>query len=584
MGSIIENRILFGIAFITGTIIIIGWLVINENARMEEFTDRAEGRKIEQGARLFENNCASCHGFEGLGIAGVAPALNNPHFFGYNFLADIQTEIDGVKTQLSTETDPDARAELDAQLGALEAEQTLRVETIVYDWSDKVGSFNPEVDCADIDANPDEVKGYSEKQLCEMGELGVQLTALDEEIVQLDGVTSGALLGVYINQRETQELAPLVAERDDLTTKQAAAEAEEGPALTAEESERLAAVEEEIIALEAELQPYKTLADERNRLDAERRRFQTVVDAHAEVVSIREQLAQVESDLAALGEAPEEGGDPNAAERETLTTQAQELTTALETAMDTRQTGYDDLVAEGNILAYNPSAAYDATGALSDAGVYSRLQQVSWGGTLYSFVEGTLIGGRPPSKAYWPNPMPNWSNVTGGPLRPDQIRSLTEFILNWDRDFTLEDLRDVRQFARVPGGGVGDGDPLPSSDPVEIQAAVAELVESGDLEPTADAGQELFGPNGYGCAGCHGAQAGTGPALTGLWDRAVSNEGDRLITEGFEDNPEAYVIESIVNPGAYVVESFADGVMPATFGQRMSVQDMANILEYIKSQ
>jgi hypothetical protein len=39
-GKRMENRILIGLAAITATIILVGWIAINENARMEEFTEQ----------------------------------------------------------------------------------------------------------------------------------------------------------------------------------------------------------------------------------------------------------------------------------------------------------------------------------------------------------------------------------------------------------------------------------------------------------------------------------------------------------------------------------------------------------------
>jgi mono/diheme cytochrome c family protein len=36
-------------------------------------------------------------------------------------------------------------------------------------------------------------------------------------------------------------------------------------------------------------------------------------------------------------------------------------------------------------------------------------------------------------------------------------------------------------------------------------------------------------------------------------------------------------------PGAYVVSGYAAGAMPANFGQSMSAQDLADVVQYIKS-
>ena len=63
----VESRVIAGILSFTGIMILLAWVAINENARMEEFKERFEGRSIESGAILYENNCATCHGLDGLG-------------------------------------------------------------------------------------------------------------------------------------------------------------------------------------------------------------------------------------------------------------------------------------------------------------------------------------------------------------------------------------------------------------------------------------------------------------------------------------------------------------------------------------
>jgi len=47
------------------------------SAKEADFSARA----VENGAMIFEANCVGCHGVQGKGIPGVAPALNSPEFF-----------------------------------------------------------------------------------------------------------------------------------------------------------------------------------------------------------------------------------------------------------------------------------------------------------------------------------------------------------------------------------------------------------------------------------------------------------------------------------------------------------------------
>jgi mono/diheme cytochrome c family protein len=88
-----ENRILVGLVMFVGIMLLVGWVAINENARMASFERQYLARSIERGAELFANNCSTCHATDGRGIAGRAPALNSPHFFGYDYLAAATAEI-----------------------------------------------------------------------------------------------------------------------------------------------------------------------------------------------------------------------------------------------------------------------------------------------------------------------------------------------------------------------------------------------------------------------------------------------------------------------------------------------------------
>ena len=88
----IESRILTGILMFVATMILIGWVSINEEARMQAFVQQHTGRSIERGAELFASLCAECHGEEGYGAGNRAPGLNNPHFFGFDPVGE-QTAI-----------------------------------------------------------------------------------------------------------------------------------------------------------------------------------------------------------------------------------------------------------------------------------------------------------------------------------------------------------------------------------------------------------------------------------------------------------------------------------------------------------
>ena len=86
---------------------------------------------------------------------------------------------------------------------------------------------------------------------------------------------------------------------------------------------------------------------------------------------------------------------------------------------------------------------------------------------------------------------------------------------------------------------------------------------AGGIEP---AGQELFAEAG--CSGCHafepaGSTAQVGPSLDDL-----------------PDDP-GFVRESIVEPDADVTEGYQPGVMPKTYGEQLSDEQLDVLVQYL---
>ncbi len=77
----IDTRILVGLISILIAVTGIVYIAINESDRQEEFKQAFRGRSIESGAAIFTEFCSECHGIQGQGIEGVAPALNTQNFF-----------------------------------------------------------------------------------------------------------------------------------------------------------------------------------------------------------------------------------------------------------------------------------------------------------------------------------------------------------------------------------------------------------------------------------------------------------------------------------------------------------------------
>jgi mono/diheme cytochrome c family protein len=105
----------------------------------------------------------------------------------------------------------------------------------------------------------------------------------------------------------------------------------------------------------------------------------------------------------------------------------------------------------------------------------------------------------------------------------------------------------------------------------EATTAPAETATAPAGDPAA--GEQLFAAN---CSFCHGAQNGTGPALTGMGERAAT----RIPGMSAAD----YIHQSIVDPSAYVVSGFPDNVMPKNFGDKFSAQEISDLVAYILTQ
>ncbi len=147
----IDARILMGITMFVGIMILVGWVAINEEARMQAFVRQHTGRSIERGAELYASLCSECHGEDGYGAGDRAPGLNNPHLFGFDPVGEQTVAITTANRTLvrltedtekllaeftDTENPPgaDRQDEILAQLDKLEAqiaEQQALIETAV---------------------------------------------------------------------------------------------------------------------------------------------------------------------------------------------------------------------------------------------------------------------------------------------------------------------------------------------------------------------------------------------------------------------------------------------------------------------
>jgi len=196
-----------------------------------------------------------------------------------------------------------------------------------------------------------------------------------------------------------------------------------------------------------------------------------------------------------------------------------------------------------------------------------RLKDVGWSGTQEDYIVATASSGRltstrPTLFTGGGTPaMPSFSDRFGGPLRDDQIRNIADFIMNWE---PTAQLVEIAQPAG-PGEAVG----------TDINAPLP--------EGNAAAGEALA--KSQGCTACH-IDAPTGPAWlpsadqSGIGDRAATRLTDPTYT-GAASTPEQYLHESIVNPNAYVVDGFPANVMPQTYGDNLTSQNVADLIAYL---
>lgn len=182
-----------------------------------------------------------------------------------------------------------------------------------------------------------------------------------------------------------------------------------------------------------------------------------------------------------------------------------------------------------------------------------RMVQLAWSGSKESLIYQTIASGRIGTL------MPTWSQEFGGPLEAHQIEELTQYVLNWGTDPAL----------------CGEG-------------AAVEAVEWPESWEDLPAGDAANGPNlyevTYGCVACHGDPATPGSNPVGPW---LGDIADVAATAEEGKSAEQFIYESILNPNAFIAPTCANdqpcaspSAMPANFGDRMSLQDMADLIAY----
>ena len=168
----------------------------------------------------------------------------------------------------------------------------------------------------------------------------------------------------------------------------------------------------------------------------------------------------------------------------------------------------------------------------------NRVKELGFQGGLPAYLKLTISGGRPVKSApTWPENMPTWSTDFGGPLRNDQIDTVVSYIMNWQE-------------------GAPDVEAAAGAEPTPVPGATAE-----------ERGANLF--QGLGCVACHmvnGQGGAVGPDLTNVYAKG-----------------EDYIRQSILMPNAVVVEGFQPNIMPQNFGEKVSDENINDLIAYFKS-
>ncbi len=194
------------------------------------------------------------------------------------------------------------------------------------------------------------------------------------------------------------------------------------------------------------------------------------------------------------------------------------------------------------------------------------LSEIGWTGTLDDFLSSTVSAGRPlPTEGTsFPQRMPTWGENFGGPLRIDQVENVVAFIMNWGE----------RAIAGIE----------PTEITEDLMMGSDIFVELPEGDPAAG---QVLAEQTLGCTACHTLTA-VGPgweAEDGLPGIGVRG-GIRIQEDNYTGNAtssDQYLIESVVETNIHVVEGFQPNIMPDDFGERVTLQDMADLLAFLKT-
>jgi hypothetical protein len=83
-----------------------------------------------------------------------------------------------------------------------------------------------------------------------------------------------------------------------------------------------------------------------------------------------------------------------------------------------------------------------------------------------------------------------------------------------------------------------------------------------------------------GCAGCHEGE--TAPPLEGTYTRVEEIRLQEDVFAGYTIRQ--YLVESIIHPNDYIAPDYVENLMPTNYGNRMDIQQLADLIAYLESQ
>jgi cytochrome c2 len=137
-------------------------------------------------------------------------------------------------------------------------------------------------------------------------------------------------------------------------------------------------------------------------------------------------------------------------------------------------------------------------------------------------------------------------------------------------------------FAMTPAPVQGRSEASPGS-ASDQPVPAASLPKEGDFTKivselpagNADNGTKLY--NSKGCVGCHSLEKDkrlVGPTFYNVYEDAKNQ------VPGM--GPDEYLYQSIVNPNAHIVATYQPNLMPQTFAQQFTPQEMSDMLAWLK--